>query len=184
MTPKRSDLKVGHYKHERRLSGGNSMNIEDFKIREGILEQKDIQAIVHQRRAMFFAMGYRDERALELMSERFRPWVKRKMEAHEYLAWFAMAPDQTVVAGAGLWLMDWPPHIVGGGKWRGNIVNVYTETAYRRKGLARELMKTAMEWCAREGVETVILHASDQGRPLYERLGFEATNEMTLKSSG
>jgi GNAT superfamily N-acetyltransferase len=160
------------------------MNIKDFKIREGILEQKDIQAIVHQRRAMFFAMGYRDESALELMSERFRPWVKRKMEAHEYLAWFAMAPDQTVVAGAGLWLMDWPPHIVGGGKWRGNIVNVYTETAYRRKGLARELMKTAMEWCAREGVETVILHASDQGRPLYERLGFEATNEMTLKSSG
>jgi GNAT superfamily N-acetyltransferase len=71
-----------------------------------------------------------------------------------------------------------------GEKWRGNIVNVYTETAYRRKGLARELMKTAMEWCAREGVEMVILHASDHGRPLYERLGFEATNEMTLKSSG
>jgi len=160
------------------------MNIKDFKIREGILEQKDIQAIVHQRRAMFFAMGYRDERALEVMSERFRPWVKRKMEAHEYLAWFAMAPDQTVVAGAGLWLMDWPPYIVGGGKWRGNIVNVYTETAYRRKGLARELMKTAMEWCAREGVEMVILHANDHGRPLYERLRFEATNEMTLKSSG
>jgi len=30
----------------------------------------------------------------------------------------------------------------------------------------------------------VILHANDHGRPLYERLRFEATNEMTLKSSG
>ena len=142
------------------------MSVEDFEIRAARLDEKDIETIVHQRRAMFFDMGH---------------WLKRKMEAGEYVAWFAIAPDESVAAGAGLWLMDWPPHIVGGGKWRGNIVNVYTEAAYRRKGLARELMKTAMEWCAREGVETVILHASDEGRPLYERLGFEATNEMGLK---
>ena len=86
-------------------------------------------------------MGHRDERALESMSERFRPWLKRTMEAGEYVAWFAIAPDESVAAGAGLWLMDWPPHIVGRGKWRGNIVNVYTEAAYRRKGLAWELMR-------------------------------------------
>ena len=60
-------------------------------------------------------------------------------------------------------------------------MNVYTEAAYRRRGLVRGLMKTAMEWCAREGVGTVIPHASDEGRPLYEKLGFEATDEMRLK---
>jgi GNAT superfamily N-acetyltransferase len=159
------------------------MNDGDFKIREAGLEERDIEVIVHQRRAMFVAMGHRDERALDSMSEKFRPWVKRKMEAGEYLAWFAIAGDAAVAAGAGLWLMDWPPHMIGGGKWRGNIVNVYTEAAYRRKGLARELTKMAMGWCAREGVETVILHASDEGRALYEELGFEATNEMRLKKA-
>ena len=117
------------------------MSVEDFEIRAARLDEKDIEAIVHQRRAMFFDMGHRDERALESMSERFRPWLKRKMEAGEYVAWFAIAPDESVAAGAGLWLMDWSPHIVGGGKWRGNIVNVYTEAAYRRKGLAWELMR-------------------------------------------
>jgi GNAT superfamily N-acetyltransferase len=160
------------------------MNILDFKIREAALEELDIEAIVHQRREMFFDMGHRDERALELMSEKFRPWVMRKMEADEYRTWFAITADETVASGAGLWLMDWPPHIVGGGKWRGNIVNVYTEATHRRKGLARELMKKAMGWCAREGVETVILHASEEGRALYEKLGFEATNEMRLKRTG
>ena len=45
-------------------------------------------------------------------------------------------------------------------------------------------MKKVMEWCARQGVETVILHASEEGWPLYERLGFEATNEMRLKRAG
>jgi hypothetical protein len=41
-------------------------------------------------------------------------------------------------------------------------------------------MLVAMEWCEREGVGAVILHASPEGRALYESLGFEATNEMRL----
>ena len=31
---------------------------------------------------------------------RFRPWLKRKMEAGEYVAWFAIAADESVAAGA------------------------------------------------------------------------------------
>jgi ribosomal protein S18 acetylase RimI-like enzyme len=156
----------------------------DFRVRVTGLDEKDVEAIVHHRRAMFFDMGYRDEKALELMCERFRPWLRGRMEAGEYLAWFAIAPDETVVAGAGLWLMDWPPHMVGGGEWRGNILNVYTEAAYRRRGLARRLMQMAMDWCEKIGVETVILHASPEGRGLYQRMGFEATNEMRWKKPG
>jgi GNAT superfamily N-acetyltransferase len=157
------------------------LSVGDFKIRPATLEEKDVAAIVHHRRAMFFDMGHQDEQALEEMSEKFRAWLRRKMNAGEYLGWFAIAPDESVAAGAGLWLMDWPPHMISGGKWRGNILNVYTVAEYRRQGLARQLMLRAMEWCAREGVVTVILHASPEGRALYERLGFEPTNEMQLR---
>lgn len=152
-----------------------------MEIRAARLDDKDLETIVHHRRAMFFDMGNHDERALNEMCERFRPWLRRKMEAGEYLAWFAIAPDASVAAGAGLWLMDWPPLMAAGGKWRGNILNVYTEAAYRRQGLARRLMVVAMDWCEREGVEGVILHSSPEGRALYESLGFEPTNEMRLK---
>ena len=155
-----------------------------MEIRAARLDEKDLETIAHHRRAMFFDMGNRDERALEAMSERFRPWLRKKMEAGEYLAWFAIAPDGTVAAGAGLWLMDWPPVMTAGGKWRGNILNVYTEREYRRQGLARQLMLVAMNWCEREGVGAVILHASPEGRALYESLGFEATNEMRLTRRG
>jgi GNAT superfamily N-acetyltransferase len=152
-----------------------------MEIRAARLDEKDLETIVHQRRAMFFDMGRKDERALDAMCEKFRPWLKRKMAAGEYQAWFAVAPDGAVVAGAGLWLMDWPPLMTAGGKWRGIILNVYTEPAYRRQGLARRLMLVAMDWCEKEGVEGVILHASAEGRPLYESLGFEPTNKMRLK---
>jgi ribosomal protein S18 acetylase RimI-like enzyme len=129
---------------------------------------------------MFQEMGYRDERALDVMSARFRPWLRRKMEAGEYRAWFSLTPDSAIAAGLGLWLMDWPPHMVAVGQWRGNILNVYTEPEHRRRGLARSLMQVALEWCATNQVDAVILHASVEGSALYESLGFTPTNEMRL----
>jgi GNAT superfamily N-acetyltransferase len=140
----------------------------------------ELDAIVHHRRAMFLDMGFRDEATLDEMIVRFRPWLQKKMETDEYVAWFAAAPDSSIAAGLGLWLMDWPPHMVASGRWRGNIINVYTEPAYRRRGLARALMQIALDWCAANEVGAVILHASEEGRPLYQSLGFETTNEMRL----
>jgi len=42
------------------------------------------------------------------------------------------------------------------------------------------LMQHVMEFAGSEGVESHVLHASSEGRPLYEPLGFTATNEMRL----
>lgn len=129
---------------------------------------------------MFSEMGYRDEAALDGMATAFLPWLIGKMQAGDYLTWFAVAPDETIAAGLGLWLMDWPPHMVGPGARRGNILNVYTSAEHRRRGLARQLMQTALEWCREHGIRAVILHSSDEGRPLYKALGFRPTNEMRI----
>jgi GNAT superfamily N-acetyltransferase len=64
---------------------------------------------------------------------------------------------------------------------RATILNVYTDPEYRRRGIARLLMETMIDWCKREGLARVNLHASDAGRHLYESLGFEPSNEMRLK---
>jgi hypothetical protein len=41
-------------------------------------------------------------------------------------------------------------------------------------------MQTALDWCRANGIRAVILHSSDDGRKLYQALGFEPTNEMRL----
>ena len=149
-----------------------------INIRPGTIE--DAETIAAHRRAMFFEMGYCDKEVLDAMTAAFLPWLREKMTNAEYLSWVAAAPDNSIVAGLGLWLMDWPPHMIGPGARRGNILNVYTEHAFRRQGIARRLMDTALEWCRANGIRAVILHASEDGLKLYQKLGFQPTNEMRI----
>ena len=64
---------------------------------------------------------------------------------------------------------------------RAYILNMYTEPEYRGRGIARRIMQAILNRCCVEGFGLVSLHASAQGRPLYESLGFEPTNEMRLR---
>ena len=141
----------------------------------------DLDVLVEHRRAMFRDMGYSDEAALASMAGKFGAWLLEHMNSGDYLAWLVSVPEGSIAAGTGLWLMDWPPHMIGQGARRGNILNVYTHANFRRRGLARELMTAAIGWCRENGVDTIILHASPSGRSIYEALGFAPTNEMRLR---
>lgn len=140
----------------------------------------DLAVLVRHRGDMFRAMGYRDESALQAMEAAFERWVTIRMQCGEYLAWLAVNGNGVPVAGAGVWLMDWLPHMVGPGAPRANIVNVFVEPEWRRRGIARELMHAVLDACRERGIRAVILHASPEGRALYESLGFMPTNEMRL----
>jgi len=63
----------------------------------------------------------------------------------------------------------------------GDHPKVYTEAECRKRGIARQVMQTILAWIKERGLRAVNLHASAEGRGLYEKLGFEATNEMRLR---
>lgn len=145
----------------------------------------DVPTILYHRNAMFSAMG------MPIPPERrpvtdaaFTTWVTRLIAAENYIGFFAVHPDaqggEQIVAGAGLLLFDWIPNYVDGGEGRGYVMNVYTEAAFRKRGLARRLVGECVEYCRAAGIKIVMLHASDQGRPIYEQMGFKQTNEMRL----
>jgi len=141
----------------------------------------DLETLVAHRRAMFQEMGYTDEAALHSMSAKFRVWVLERMNRGDYHAWLVTSEGGEVAAGAALWLMDWPPHMIGRGARRGNILNVYTAESFRRRGLARRVMEAILLWCRENGIDVIILHASPAGKSLYKSLGFSPTNEMRLQ---
>src|SRR5262245_33125882 len=56
----------------------------------------------------------------------------------------------------------------------GWIGMVLTHSDYRRQGFARMLLEKTLEHAESSGIQTLKLDATDQGQPLYERLGFTA----------
>jgi GNAT superfamily N-acetyltransferase len=141
----------------------------------------DIETITAHRRAIFFETGYHDEQLLDAMCDAFRAWVWSRIANEKYLGWFVLDQHGDVAAGLGLWLMDWPPHVIGPGSPRGDILNVYTRPESRRQGLARALMAEALEWCRVNGIIRVRLNATTDAEPLYQSFGFTPTHEMQLQ---
>ena len=117
------------------------------------------------------------------MTGRFRPWVEERMRSGLYSGWFAESAPGAVVGGAALWIRDRHPGLLGTSNQHGYILNVYVAPEYRRNGLARRLVEVILARCKELGLDTVELHASDQGRPIYSSMGFAATNEMRLTLS-
>lgn len=122
------------------------------------------------------------------LHESSRAFLLDALARGEYTGWLA-APDGepgTVVAGAGVQLRRVLPHpvvsaggVVSVAEGRHAIVlNVFTEPAWRRRGLGELLMRQVLDWAREQRLDRLVLHASAEGRPLYERLGFVATNEM------
>lgn len=153
--------------------------MDEITIREA--GQQDLAVILHHRRAMFEDMGQRDETALKAMEASSQPFFAQALAEGWYRAWLAQNAAGEVVAGGGILILPWPSHPRDSQTRRPMIVNVFTESEYRRRGLARRLMIAMLDWLRQQGYGTVSLHASDYGRPLYESLGFKATNEMRLQ---
>lgn len=61
------------------------------------------------------------------------------------------------------------------------IMNMYTNPAYRRRGIAMKTLDMLIKDTKDKGITAISLEATDMGRPLYEKYGFiKMNNEMEL----
>jgi GNAT superfamily N-acetyltransferase len=131
----------------------------------------DIPHILRHREGMFRDMAIPcDYEALVAAS---REWLVDTLASQTYHGWLAEDSGGSVVAGAGLTVLPWPPGPRDVSGRLAFVYNVYTDRAHRRRGLARRLMETIEEWCRAQGIGQIALQASDDGRPLYESLGYK-----------
>jgi GNAT superfamily N-acetyltransferase len=103
----------------------------------------------------------------------------RRRELELYLAaqpdgWFVIEQGGEPVAVAGC--IAYGPFC-----WLGLVA---THPDARGRGLARRISQHLVDWSVAHGCDTVALDASDLGRPVYERLGFEAVGWTIELASG
>jgi GNAT superfamily N-acetyltransferase len=152
-----------------------------YRVRPAALD--DVDALVHHRLAMFAEMG--TEVDAGLVETAFREWLAAMLTAGTYLAWVVEARGHEIVGGGGITVLPWPPGPQYVGGRLAFVYNVYTEPAHRRRGLARLVMETIHGWCRENGIGLVGLNASQQGRTLYEAMGYQPTpSPMMLAAVG
>jgi GNAT superfamily N-acetyltransferase len=152
-----------------------------FETRVATVE--DAELIAQQRRSMFVDAGQAEDASLQPMVENFVQWVRPRLEDGSYIGWIVetVEEDRRVAAGAGMWMMDFPPHWMDAEPMRAYLLNFYVEPEFRGEGLAYGLLRMAVEDARRRGVKVVSLHASKFGKPIYERNGFVQSSEMLLR---
>jgi GNAT superfamily N-acetyltransferase len=155
------------------------MEGNDVTIREA--GAGDVELILHHRRSMFRDMGEGSAEQLDRMVEVARPWFVRALADGSYRHWLAVDASGSVAGGGGVLLSPWPANPFDPCVERAVILNVFTEAAFRRRGIARLVMERVLVWINAYGLRGVNLHASEEGRALYEKLGFVQTNEMRLR---
>ena len=133
---------------------------------------------------MFRDMGEGAVEELDRMVEVAGPWLAQALADGSYRHWLALDVSGRVAGGGGVLLCPWPANPKDACTERAMILNVYTEPEFRRQGVARRIMETILHWIRARGLRSAHLHASDDGRVLYEKLGFVATNEMRLRFDG
>jgi GNAT superfamily N-acetyltransferase len=155
---------------------------DTFRIRRATEQDADI--IAWHRARMFQDMGDVSGEAFELLRAKARARLGEWLNSGQYVGWLASCANKPefVIAGAGVQLLSTLPRPLGGSKLgegrQGIIINVFTEPEWRRQGIATMLMKEIINWSKSECLDWLTLHASDEGRAVYERLGFVANNEM------
>lgn len=160
-------------------SAGPAAPPAPYRIRPARLD--DLAVLAWQRRAMFEATGLLAPEAGPALEAAERRYLERAMPAGTFVAWL-VEHGREIVAGGGLQLRTLQPRPgFVAGEPEGLVVSMWTEPAHRRRGLGSRVLDAILAWCRLHGVRRLTLHASADGRPLYERYGFRATNEMRLE---
>ena len=109
-----------------------------------------------------------------------RRYYETALPGGPHIAYLVFDGTRLVGSGGVSFFQVMPTYHNPSGK-KAYIMNMYTDPAYRRKGIAYRTLDLLVRDAKRLGVTAISLEATDMGRPLYEAYGFVPMNgEMEL----
>lgn len=120
--------------------------------------------------------GYISNENREKMSEALPVYFEKHL-GKDFMAFIAVEDDK-VVATAFLLVIEKPssPHFIHGKT--GNVLNVYTQKAYQKQGIATKLMEMLIDYAKKECLDFIELKATEEGYPLYQKCGFTEEKQL------
>ncbi len=142
----------------------------------------DLPLLVDHRHRMWIDIGGRLRRDVNRSDAVYRRWIRARLAAHEAVGWIAVAPGGRPIGSGVVWLTPTQPRPgrIGRKGRMPYIMTMYTDPAARGQGVATAIVRAMIAWARQHDYARIFLHASRQGRPVYERIGFVAANELRL----
>ena len=100
-----------------------------------------------------------------------RDYYNRHMSDGTFVSWLAFDGEK-IVGTSGMSFVEKPPYFGCPTGKMGLLSSMFTDPAYRRKGIARELLDKVVKEARAYGCGTVQITASDMGVKLYAAYGF------------
>ena len=101
-----------------------------------------------------------------------KDYYRRHLKDGTFVSWLAMDGEK-IVGTSGMSFVEKPPYFSCPSGRIGLLSSMYTDPAYRRRGIARELLERVVEEARAYGCGSVQITASDMGVLLYSAFGFQ-----------
>ena len=100
-----------------------------------------------------------------------RDYYSRHMADDTFISWIA-EDNGRIIATSGMSIVEKPPYFGCPTGRIGLLSSMFTDSGYRRMGIARELLSRVVDEARVRGCGTVQITASDMGVLLYTSFGF------------
>lgn len=143
--------------------------------------KEDIDRLVANRIEFLQSMQSFTEEAIKDYEQRTHDYMVKHLPDDSMVAWLALEEGEIIATAFVCFYEVLPLRFNPTGK-NGTIYNVSTHPNHRRKGIATQLLKQLIQDAKERGVGKLYLTATEMGKPLYEKLGFETlTRDMAYK---
>ena len=134
------------------------------------------QKLTEQELPVFMDMRIaqlREEGAAEDIDLRpaLQDYYRRHIADGSFISWLAVDGGK-LIGTSGMSIVEQPPYFGCPSGRIGLLSSMYTDPAYRRQGIARELLSRVVNEARLQGCGTVQITASDMGVLLYTDFGF------------
>ena len=100
-----------------------------------------------------------------------KDYYQRHMAEGTFVSWIAL-DGNTMIGTSGMSFVEKPPYFGCPSGKVGLLSSMYTDPAYRRKGIAKELLSRVVADAKEYGCGTIQITASEMGVKLYTDFGF------------
>jgi GNAT superfamily N-acetyltransferase len=143
----------------------------------------DIDEVVRQRLTFLAHIRDDDVGADGGFISATRRFIEDEVAAGRMHSWLAEDGGQCVgIVSMLLWSRPPRPH--DRGTLDAYIINMYVVPEHRGNGIGRHLLDACLTAAEEFGIGRLFLHATDEGRPLYESAGFRANPNWLERRGG